>query len=317
MHIMSFLKDLIGKLKDKFQDSEPSSELVIDEKISDEYLEELEEDLIRSDLGVKTSLDFIEYLKKSGITSQSEVPALLKEFLTKNMDCFASDFAKATSRQDARNDDNTTTLSNGKKQIFLIVGVNGVGKTTSIGKLANKFKNEGHKVLIAAGDTFRAAAEEQLNIWAQRAGVDIVQLEEGSKPSTVVYKAIEKLKEEDHDILIIDTAGRLQNKANLMEELANLKKVINKNLDEGKYKLQTLLVLDASTGSNALSQAEKFNEVTDLDSIILTKFDGTAKGGVVFSLAHQFKLPVSYIGTGERIEDIEEFDSNKFINKFF
>ena len=305
---MSFFKDLFKKITKKpgdcFADARNDSNYTLNDKsVTEEYLENLEEDLIRSDLGVKISMEFVEELRKENKKkplAESEVPERLKGFLLNSLDWITT----ATPRDDTLN-------------VILIVGVNGVGKTTSIGKLANKFKKEGKKVLIAAGDTFRAAAEEQLNIWAKRAGVDIIQLEPGAKSSAVVYKAIEKAKAENYDTVIIDTAGRLQNKANLMEELSKIKQVITKNLADTEFHQETMLVLDASTGSNALSQAEKFNEATELDSIILTKFDGTAKGGIVFSLAHQFKLPVKYIGTGEAIDDISDFDADEFILKYF
>lgn len=301
---MSFLGNIFKKLtgQEEKQAATPSQATSV--AVTEEYLEKLEEDLIRSDLGVSLSLDFIEKLKKEHSKSELTEVAVaesLKNFLEDQLIGLPRIFAPLSD-----------TLT-----VILVVGVNGVGKTTSIGKLANKFKKEGHKVLIAAGDTFRAAAEEQLDLWAKRADVDIIQLEPGAKSSTVVYKAIEKAKAEKHDILIIDTAGRLQNKANLMEELSKIKQVITKNLEGLDYQQETMLVLDSSTGSNAISQAEKFNEATDLNSIILTKFDGTAKGGIVFSLAHKFKLPVKFIGTGEGIDDISEFNADEFVKKYF
>lgn len=291
---MSFFSNIINKIKSNLS---PSANL-----IDDTYLEQLEAELIRSDLGVKLALDFSDSLRKNPCGDQ-QVQERLKEFLLKAFGKYDSDLFKLKASKNQLN-------------ILLVVGVNGVGKTTSIGKLAHHFKKQGYKTLIAAGDTFRAAAEEQLNHWAKRAQVDIIQLEDGAKSSAVVYKAIEKAQAENYNMLIIDTAGRLQNKANLMEELTKLKQVINKNKDSNSL-VETMLVLDSTTGSNALSQAEKFKEATELNSIILSKFDGSARAGVVFSIAYNFKLPVKFVGTGEGIEDIEEFDLNQFITKYF
>ncbi|MBT6842256.1 MAG: signal recognition particle-docking protein FtsY [Candidatus Melainabacteria bacterium] len=291
---MSFFSNIVNKIKTKLS----SSARLID----DAYLEELEAQLIRCDLGVKLAFDFADSLRKNPCGEQ-QVQERLKEFLLNAFGKHDSDLFKLKASKNQLN-------------ILLVVGVNGVGKTTSIGKLAHRFKKQGYKTLIAAGDTFRAAAEEQLNHWAQRAQVDILQLEEGAKASAVVYKAIEKAQTENYNMLIIDTAGRLQNKANLMEELTKLKQVIDKNTDPNTL-VETMLVLDSTTGSNAVLQAENFMEATELNSIILTKFDGSARAGVVFSIAYNFKLAVKFIGTGERLEDIEEFDLNQFISKYF
>ena len=291
---MSFFQNIVNKIKSKLS---PSATL-----IDEAYLEKLEAQLIRSDLGVKLALDFTDSLRNNAC-SEEQVQERLKEFLLNAFGKFDSDLFKLKTSKNQLN-------------ILLVVGVNGVGKTTSIGKLSHHFKKQGYKTLIAAGDTFRAAAEEQLNHWAQRAQVDIIQLEDGAKSSAVVYNAIEKAKAENYNMLIIDTAGRLQNKANLMEELTKLKQVINKNKDSNSL-VETMLVLDSTTGSNALSQAEKFMEATELNSIILSKFDGSSRAGVVFSIAYNFKLPVKFVGTGEGLEDIEEFDLNQFIDKYF
>jgi fused signal recognition particle receptor len=291
---VSFFSNIVNKIKTKLS----SSARLID----DAYLEELEAQLIRCDLGVKLAFDFADSLRKNPCGEQ-QVQERLKEFLLNAFGKHDSDLFKLKASKNQLN-------------ILLVVGVNGVGKTTSIGKLAHRFKKQGYKTLIAAGDTFRAAAEEQLNHWAQRAQVDILQLEEGAKASAVVYKAIEKAQTENYNMLIIDTAGRLQNKANLMEELTKLKQVIDKNTDPNTL-VETMLVLDSTTGSNAVLQAENFMEATELNSIILTKFDGSARAGVVFSIAYNFKLAVKFIGTGERLEDIEEFDLNQFISKYF
>jgi len=312
---MAFLNKIFNRIKSSFsaKSEEISNDTELLEKtlVDTDYLENLEEELIRSDIGVKLSIDFIESLKKTKEKKEiytDELPNHLKNFLLGTLE----DINKDSSQEIFKLKINPNELT-----VLLIVGVNGVGKTTSIGKLAYKFKQEGHRVLIAAGDTFRAAAEEQLQLWSDRAGVDLIQLEPASKSSAVVYKAIERAKAENYNLVIIDTAGRLQNKANLMEELSKIKQVINKNLSDTKHHIETMLVLDASTGSNAISQAEHFNTATKLDSIILTKFDGTAKAGVIFSLAHEFKLPVKFIGTGERLEDISDFNLDEFIKKYF
>lgn len=312
---MAFLNKIFNRIKNSFSTKSESRtndrELLEKIPIDDDYLEKLEEELIRSDIGVKLSLDFIESVKnitKKKEISIDEIPNLLKDFLLGTL----KDLNKNSNDEIFKLQINPNELT-----VLLIVGVNGVGKTTSIGKLAHRFKEDGYKVLIAAGDTFRAAAEEQLKLWADRAEVDLIQLESGSKASAVVYKAIEKAKAENYNLLIIDTAGRLQNKTNLMEELSKIKQVLTKNLSDTKHHIETMLVLDASTGTNAISQAEHFNLATRLDSIILTKFDGTARAGVIFSLANEFKLPVKFVGTGEKLEDISEFDLDEFIKKYF
>lgn len=313
---MSFLSKIFTKLKDGFSPEAKTTtivqpaELTIEEnKIIDaNFLDDFEEQLIRSDLGPSLALDFSESMRErleKGKLSYSELQQSLKEFLLKPFSEL-----EAKNQNVFKLDLKPNTLN-----VILVVGVNGVGKTTSVGKLAYRLKKQGEKVLIAAGDTFRAAAEEQLNIWSKRSGVDILQLEEGSKSSAVVYKAIEKAKAEDYTVLIIDTAGRLQNKQNLMDELKKLKEVIEKNAPSPEF--ETMLVLDASTGQNAIAQAEKFMEVSDVNSLILTKFDGTAKAGVVFSLAYNFKLPVKFIGVGEGMEDLRKFELNEFLVKYF
>ncbi len=313
---MSFLSNIFTKLKDGLNPQAKTTTIaqhidlpVEENKIIDaDFLDDFEEELIRSDLGPSLALDFSESmrerLEKSKLT-YSELKESLKEFLLKP---FAE--LKAKNQEVFKLDLKPNTLN-----VILVVGVNGVGKTTSVGKLAYRLKKQGEKVLIAAGDTFRAAAEEQLTIWSQRSGVDILQLEDGAKSSAVVYKAIEKAKAESYTVLIIDTAGRLQNKQNLMDELKKLREVIEKNSPNPEF--ETMLVLDASTGQNAIAQAEKFMEVSDVNSLILTKFDGTAKAGVVFSLAYNFKLPVKFIGVGEGLEDLRDFDLNEFLVKYF
>lgn len=316
---MSFLKNIFKKIgfvydEDTKKDNDTKITAVIEENgvdntklIDEDYLDDLEEQLIKSDLGIALSLDFIDKLRHTMKTKELKISDMSSELKSFLLSAF----------QQNNSDENTFKLNFNKNglSIFLIVGVNGVGKTTSIAKLAHRFKQEGKKVLIAAGDTFRAAAEDQLRIWAQRSGADFIELEHGSKSSAVVYNAIEKAKNEKHDVLIIDTAGRLQNKKNLMEELAKLKQVIDKNAEAGSL-TETMLVLDSSTGQNAISQAENFNEICSLSSIILTKFDGTAKAGVVFSIAHKLQIPVKLLGTGESIEDLQDFNPDDFIKKY-
>lgn len=308
---MSFLKNIFAKIG---LGANSASETIVDDKeniedkkvlVNHAYLEDLEEKLIKTDLGVDLSLEYSKLIEEKYLAQdikQSILEQELKDFLLRSFD---------------ENSLNKVNLDKNKKNIFLIVGVNGVGKTTSIGKLASKFKKQGFNTLIAAADTFRAAAEEQLALWSKRADVDIVQLEDGAKASTVVFKAIEKTKAENYNMLLIDTAGRLQNKKDLMAELKKLNDVVTKNLADANFALQTLLVLDATTGSNAISQVENFNDVTKLDGIILTKFDGTAKAGMIFTLARKFKLPVFYVGTGESIDDIKEFSFENFVSKYF
>jgi fused signal recognition particle receptor len=309
---MSFLKNIFNKVSDIFS-SKPESKKTENKEaeesnfVDENLLEKLEEELIKADLGIKLSLDFSKKIKEKTKKSKITVSELVKDlsnFLLEAFDKDLKNFKLNTDRAGIK--------------VFLILGVNGVGKTTSIGKLAYKFKNEGLKTLIVAGDTFRAAAEDQLRTWSERAGVDFFEMPHGTKASAVVFKAIEKAKNENHEIVLVDTAGRLQNKKNLMEELKKLKEVIGKNLSkEDGYLAETLLVLDASTGQNAISQAKTFTELFDLSGIILSKFDGTAKAGVVFSIAHELKIPVKLVGTGEKIEDIESFDPEKFCSKYF
>lgn len=268
----------------------------VDELLTVEDIEEL---LIRADFGPQLAAELI---SKLGAKHRSYTLTEVEVELKKIIKTIFADLPQLAIASDTLN-------------IFLVVGVNGVGKTTSVGKLAYKFKQQGHKVLIAAADTFRAAAEAQLSIWAERAGVDIVQLEDGAKPSTVVYKAIEQVKNSNVDLLLIDTAGRLHNKQDLMDELSKIKSVIEKNHSD--YRLHVLLVLDASTGQNAIIQAQKFKEVVNVNSVLLSKYDGSSKAGVICSLAYSEALPVSFVGTGEQLEDVEEFSLEDFVAKVF
>ena len=266
-------------------------------KVDEDFLEELEEVLIMSDMGMDTSVKIIDGLrkkiKKENLKEEEEVKEALREEI-------ASIFNEV---------DNSLKLDT-TPSVILVVGVNGVGKTTSIGKIANILKNQGKKVVIAAADTFRAAAVEQLEVWANRAGAEIVKREEGHDPASVVYDAIKRTKETNADVLIVDTAGRLHNKKYLMDELHKIKKVINKEM--GELSQEVLLVIDSTTGQNAINQVKAFKEETDVTGIVLTKLDGSAKGGVVVGIVEENKIPVKFIGVGEQIDDMEKFNSEDF-----
>lgn len=271
--------------------------------IDDDYLEDLEEKLIRADLGLATAEALCEHLRQ-GVRKQGWNSANVEEFLK-------SEFRTMLSGAS----DCKLAIKEGQLSIILVVGVNGTGKTTSVGKLCWRLKQEGKKVLLAAGDTFRAAAETQLEIWAERAGVDIVRLPDGSDPGAVVFNAVEKAKTEAYDVLIIDTAGRLHNKANLMAELKKIRSVIDKHA--AACQLESLLVIDASVGQNGMQQARLFTEVCPLTGVILTKLDGSSKGGIVFSIARDLKLPVKLIGLGEKIDDLRDFQPELFVEALF
>ena len=268
-------------------------------KVDEELLDELEEALIMSDVGVETSNKIITNLrnkiKKEKIEDEQAVKQALRDEI-KNV---------------LEEVDNTLKLET-TPSVILVVGVNGVGKTTSIGKIANRLKQDGKKVVVAAADTFRAAAVEQLEIWANRAGCDIVKREEGSDPAAVVYDAVKIAKEKQADVLICDTAGRLHNKKYLMDELVKIKKVIDKELPEASK--EVLMVLDATTGQNAISQVTAFKETVNITGLVLTKLDGTAKGGVVIGIVAENKVPVKFIGIGEQIDDMEKFNAEDFVN---
>jgi fused signal recognition particle receptor len=272
-------------------------------QIDEDYLESLEEKLIRADLGLSTAETLVSHLRKEAKT-KSWNSWDVEEFLKRE---FSIMLAGAK--------DSKLRFEPGQLNIYLIVGVNGTGKTTSIGKLSWRFKSEGKKVLMAAADTFRAAAESQLEIWSERAGVEIVRLADGSDPGAVVFQAIQKAKADGFDAVVIDTTGRLHNKANLMAELKKVRAVIEKNAPG--LPLESLLVLDASTGQNGLQQAKVFTEVCGLTGVILTKLDGTAKGGVVFSIARELQIPVKLIGLGEKIDDLRDFEPELFVEALF
>ena len=292
------LKNGLGKTRDNFNEK-INNVFSSFRKVDEELLEELEEILIMSDIGVETSTEIIsnlrEKIKKEKINDEEGVKKALKEEMQEILDEV----------------DNSLKLDT-KPSIILVVGVNGVGKTTTIGKIANKLRLEGKKVIVAAADTFRAAAVEQLEIWAKRANVDIVKKEEGADPASVVYDAIKKAKETNADVLICDTAGRLHNKKYLMDELLKINKVILKELPETSN--ETLMVIDGTTGQNAIEQVKAFKEIVNITGLVLTKLDGTAKGGVVIGIVHENKIPVKFIGVGEKIDDMEIFNSQDFVN---
>ena len=266
-------------------------------KVDEDLLEELEEALIMSDIGIETSTKIIENLrqriKKEKVEEAEQVKELLREEI-KNI---------------LETTDNSLKLET-KPSVILVIGVNGVGKTTSIGKMAARLAKNGKKIVVAAADTFRAAAVEQLEIWTKRAGAEIVKREEGVDPASVVYEAINKTKQNNADILIIDTAGRLHNKKYLMDELNKIQKVVNKEMPEASK--EVLLVIDATTGQNAISQVKAFKEQADITGIVLTKLDGTAKGGAVVGIVQENKIPVKFIGVGEQIDDMEIFNAEDF-----
>lgn len=270
-------------------------------KIDDELLEELEELLITSDIGVQTTMDLVQGI--SVRSSEITGPEQLKDILRENI----LELLNATMKPSQRIVD--------KPHVIMVIGVNGVGKTTTIGKLASRFSSSGKKVIIAAADTFRAAAIEQLTIWADRAGVDIIKHKEMSDPAAVAYDGIQAAVARDADIVIVDTAGRLHTRKNLMEELKKIKRTISKKLPGAPHEI--LLILDATTGQNALSQAQLFNDALDVTGIALTKLDGTAKGGIVISICNALEIPLNYIGVGEKIEDLQEFDPTEFVNALF
>ncbi len=291
------LKQGMNKTKSSF-DEKINNVFKSFKKVDEDFLDELEEILIMSDIGMETSIKIIgnlrEKLKKEKIQEEEEVKQLLREEMQKILDVTDINLHLGT-----------------KPAVILVVGVNGVGKTTSIGKIANRLAKDGKKVVVAAADTFRAAAVEQLEIWAKRAGADLVKREEGVDPASVVYDAIKITKEKQADILIVDTAGRLHNKKYLMDELNKIQKVIQKEMEEADK--EVLLVIDGTTGQNAISQVKAFKEEADITGLVLTKLDGTAKGGVVIGIVEENKIPVKFIGVGEQIDDMEIFNSEDFV----
>ena len=273
-------------------------------KIDEQVLEELEEALILGDVGLETTdviiKDLREILKKNSLNDPESIINILKEELIKNL-------------QDASS--STMNFDQHKPHIISVVGVNGTGKTTTIGKLARRFQADGNKVLLVAADTFRAAAIDQLNIWAKRSNVDIIHTQQGADPAAIVFDAIKAAMNRSVDVVIIDTAGRLHTKANLMAELGKIHRVLQRQIPDAPH--DVFLVMDATTGQNGLSQAIKFAEAVNITGLVLTKLDGTAKGGIVFSIKNKLNIPVKFIGVGEQIDDIEEFDPTLFVEALF
>ena len=276
------------------------------DKVDVDVLDELEEVLITSDVGVETTIEIINNIEvrvsKEKYVGKSELNNILKEEISKIL----------ISENSNLNFDNSTIYS---PYVIMVVGVNGAGKTTTIGKLAHAYKNQGKKVMLGASDTFRAAAINQLQVWADRVGVKLIKQQMGSDPASVAFDTLKAAKSQNVDIVIIDTAGRLHNKINLMNELSKIKRVMDKIIPESPH--EVILVLDGSTGQNAFEQAKQFSSATDVNSLAITKLDGTAKGGVVLGISHQFKVPVKYIGIGEKIDDLKLFDPKSFVESFF
>lgn len=297
----SKLKNGLSKTKNNFTDK-ISEILTGTVSIDDDMYDELEETLITADIGVDTSLYIIDKLKEKIKEDKIKDPSLV-------MDCLKNVIKDIFDNYKGSIEPKSTP------EVILVVGVNGVGKTTSIGKIASKLKEKNYKVLMAAADTFRAAAIDQLDVWSKRSGVDIIKHQEGSDPAAVVFDAVSAAKARKTDVLICDTAGRLHNKKNLMDELSKINRVIDREFSGCTRK--TLLALDATTGQNAVIQAKEFMKVCNVDGIILTKLDGTAKGGVVISIKHSLNIPVELIGVGEGIDDLQEFDSQQFVEALF
>jgi len=304
---LSRLKDGLTKTRDSLV-AKVNRLVFAKGKIDDEFLQQLEEILITSDVGVETAHRIIENIKRrtkeQKYETQDELNALVRAEIS------------STILKDKTNGEDPFSLPpHSKPYVIMVVGVNGVGKTTTIGKLAYDFKSSGKNVLIGAADTFRAAANEQLEVWAKRADVEIIQQLQGSDPAAVAFDTVKAAQARGADIVIVDTAGRLHTKTNLMEELKKIKRVITKCSAEAPH--EVLLVLDATTGQNAIQQAKQFNEAVGLTGLVITKLDGTAKGGVVFAISNALKIPVRFIGVGEKIDDLQPFDAEKFVEALF
>lgn len=304
MGLFNKFKEGLAKTRSSF--SEKVEDLIFrHKKIDEDFYEELEEILIGADVGVNTVLDLMEELRSEVKAKRIENAVDLKPILTEKI------------TELLRDDDNSQLLNmqeNGLT-VILFVGVNGVGKTTTIGKLAHKLKSEGKSVILAAGDTFRAGAIEQLEVWGNRVGVDVIKHQAGADPAAVIYDAIQSAKSKKADVLICDTAGRLHNKVNLMQELNKIFRVIEREVPNAPH--EVLLALDATTGQNALQQAKLFKETAGVTGIVLTKLDGTAKGGIVIAIRHELQLPVKFVGLGEKMDDLQPFDEEQFVNAIF
>ena len=299
MGIFSKLKQSLTKTKESI--SEKFDNVIkVFKKVDEELFEELEEQLIMADVGVNTSMEITERLREAAkekkivdsYALKGELNSIMRDILTEGTDC--------------------KIHLEGKPAVIMVIGVNGVGKTTSIGKIANMYAQQGKKVIVAAADTFRAAAIEQLEIWAQRAGVDIIKHQDGSDPASVIFDAVNAAKARGADLVLCDTAGRLHNKKNLMDELKKIYRILDRELPDSSK--EVLLVLDATTGQNAVQQAIQFKEAADITGIMLTKLDGTAKGGIVLAIKNDYDIPVKLVGVGEGVDDIEEFDPIEFVD---
>ncbi len=301
MGLFDRLKSGLGKTRGGFASRIGS--LLTGRKIDEDLFDELEEALIEADLGISTAMNLMDTLRDRVAAEKIKDSDKLKDILIEEIETILAEGQKPL------------VLERGTLKVVLVTGVNGVGKTTTIGKMAARYKNAGFKVILCAGDTFRAAAAEQLTTWAQRSGVDIVKHGEGADPGAVVFDGIQAAKSRNADVLLIDTAGRLQNKNNLMAELSKINKIIDRELP-GCPK-ESLLVLDASTGQNAISQAHAFSEIVDLSGIILTKIDGTAKGGIIVGIIDEMHLPVYFVGVGEQVDDLQDFDAASFASALF
>lgn len=301
--VTNVFKEGLSKTRTAFV--EKVEELILRrKKIDEEFYEELEEILIGADVGVMTVMELIDDLRKEVKKQKIEDAAELQPILSEKLVALL------------KGDDNAELrMAQDGITVILFVGVNGVGKTTTIGKLAHKFKSEGKSVLLAAGDTFRAGAIEQLEVWGTRVGVDVVKQQAGSDPAAVMFDAVQAAKQRGVDVLLCDTAGRLQNKSNLMEELNKIFRVIQREIPEAPH--EVLMVLDATTGQNALSQAKLFGEKSGVTGLVLTKLDGTAKGGIVIAIRNELNLPVKLVGLGEKMEDLQQFDSEQFVHALF
>ncbi len=304
MSFFAKLKEGLAKTRQTFVDKVRET-VRFRKKIDEELFEELEETLIRADVGAEASLKLVEGLRQQvrekRVEDPGQIPELLKEQIRNLVASAAMTNAIASAPEGPT--------------VIMVVGVNGVGKTTSIGKLAAQYKGEGKKVLVAAGDTFRAAAIDQLEVWARRAEVDIIKGQEGSDPAALAFDAVQAARSRRMDVVIIDTAGRLHTKSNLMEELKKIKRVVSRDLPEAPH--EVLLVLDASTGQNAIQQAKIFGEAAGVTGIVLTKLDGSSKGGVVVGITSEMKIPVKLVGVGEKIDDLRPFNPNEYVDALF
>jgi fused signal recognition particle receptor len=297
-------KDGLSKTRDSFVGA--MNELMMDYRtVDEEFFEELEEVLITADVGVSTSMELVDELRDEALRRNIKNTQDLQPLITEKLSAL---LVKTEEETELNLQPDTLT-------VILVVGVNGVGKTTTIGKLAHKFKQENKKVVLAAGDTFRAGAIEQLEVWGSRAGVEVVKQQAGSDPAAVMYDAVRSAKSRGADILICDTAGRLQNKVNLMKELEKVKRVLTREIPEAPH--EVLLVLDATTGQNAMTQAKIFGEATDVSGIVLTKLDGTAKGGIVMAIRNELNIPVKFVGLGEGLDDLQKFVPEQYVNGLF